>query len=537
MTCEIPIFSGRTKLLVLLLFLFQLNAFSQPAIQWQKCLGGSHSDAASSIQQTLDGGYIVAGKSLSNDGDVSGNHDSTGNFTDYWIVKLDGTGSIQWQKCFGSELGDEYPYSIEQTTDSGYIIAGWTDSNGGDISGFHFGGTGCTAQYPCYDYWIVKLDAWGSLQWQKCLGGSEGDKTQSIIQTTDGGYIVAGGSASTDGDVTTVNHGVGADYWVVKLSSGGAIEWQKSYGGSGSDNANDIKQTFDGGYIIAGGSNSNDGDVSGNHGGDWWIVKIDTAGALQWQKCFGGSGDQGLPSIQQTVDSGYIIVGYTSSNDGDVSGNHGDFDYWVVKLSVSGALQWQKCLGGSSWDYGMSIQQTTDSGYIVAGWTSSHDGDVVGNNLPQPYWIVKLYGSGVIQWQKTYGGSGGDNAYSIQQTTDDGYIVAGVSGSNDGDVSGNHGGYGDYWIVKLAPYNGIKENNFNTGFSVYPNPSNGIFHLRNNANEEVERIEVFNCRGESVLYKEGKMEELNLSQSSSDIYFYKVITKKGMVFSGKLVKE
>jgi len=252
----------------------------------------------------------------------------------------------------------------------------------------------------------------------------------------------------------------------------------------------------------------------------------------------GGSGVQQFSSVRQTVDSGYAIVGYTSSNDGDVSGNHGAFDYWVVKLSVSGALQWQKCLGGSNDDQATSISQTIDGGYIIAGWTDSNDGDVSGNHSSTAdYWIVKLNSSGGIQWQKCLGGSGAENAFSIQQTTDGGYIVAGGSGSNDGDVSGNHGGPGDYWIVKLAPYNGIKENNFNTVFIVYPNPSNGVFHLRNNANEEIERIEVFNCIGESVFYKEGKMEELNLSQSSSDIYFYKVITKKGMVFSGKLVKE
>jgi PKD repeat protein/outer membrane protein assembly factor BamB/pimeloyl-ACP methyl ester carboxylesterase len=401
-----------------------------PSIEWQKSLGGSGKDYAESIQQTNDGGYIVAGYSGSNDGDVIGNH---GNF-DYWIVKLDASGNIIWQKSLGGlgfevargSPGDDEAQSIQQTSDGGYIVAGFSHSNDGDVTN-NKGGK---------DYWIVKLDSSGNITWQKSLGGSGGDSARSIQQTNDGGYIVAGNTQSNDGDVTG-NHGH-CDYWIVKLDASGNITWQKSLGGSDYDSAMSIQQTNDGGYIIAGDSISNDGDVTGNHGyDDYWIVKLDASGNITWQKSLGGSDLDNANSIQQTDDGGYIVAGSTQSNDGDVTGHHGRFDFWIVKLDASGNITWQKCLGGSGDNCAHSIQQTDDGGYIAAG---------LGN---LDYWVVKLDANGNITWQKFLGGSGHDRVRSIQQTGDGGYIVAGWCTSNDGDVTGNHG-YDDYWIVKLT---------------------------------------------------------------------------------------
>ncbi len=254
------------------------------------------------------------------------------------------------------------------------------------------------------------------------------------------------------------NHG-GFDFWIVKLDRSGIIQWHKSLGGHRAEEARSVQQTADGGYIVAGSTRSNDGDVSGNHGFEWptdsWIVKLDASGTIQWQKCLGGSKTERANSIQQTADGGYIVAGYTDSNDGDVSGNHGDDDSWIVKLDESGSIQWQKSLGGSEWEKPYSIQQTTDGGYIVAASTRSNDGDVSGYHGEGDNWIVKLDGLGTIQWQKSLGGSEWENPYSIQQTTDGGYIVAGSTMSNDGDVSGYHGQV-DSWIVKLDESGGIQ---------------------------------------------------------------------------------
>ncbi len=444
------------KLCLLASAFFIVNdIFSQvtpPETEWQKCVGGMYSDGyssfgsnvvAPSVYPTADGGYIAAGTSYSNEFDVSGNHGNG----DYWVVKFTAEGYIQWQKCFGGS-GEDVATSIQQTADGNYIIAGYTGSNDGDVTGNH-------AEYY-YDYWIIKLDASGNIQWQKCLGGSGEDYATSIRQTADGGYIAAGVSYSNNGDVSG-NHNTEfyGDYWVVKLDASGNIQWQKCLGGTYDDIAASVQQTTDGGYVVAGYSGSNDGDVSGNHATsypDYWIVKLDASGNIQWQKCLGGSGEDYATSIRQTADGGYIVAGASYSTDGDVTGLHGEYseDYWIVKLDASGNIQWQKCLGGSTSDRAFSIQPTTDGGYIVAGFTSSNDGDVSGNHkeFSADYWIVKLDASGNIQWQKCLGGWMEDAAGSIQQTADEGYIVAGYSISNDGDVSGNHGSY-DYWIVKL----------------------------------------------------------------------------------------
>jgi len=405
-------------------------------IVWQKTFGGNLFNA-NSIKQTTDGGYVFAGWSRAN---YSGNH---GGY-DFWVVKLDSSGTEVWEQNLGGS-GNELAYSIQQTTDGGYIVAGESD----DATGNH-GNT---------DYWIVKLDSSGNIIWQKSLGGSGGETAYSIQQTNDGGYIVAGTSTSTDGDVTG-NHGNG-DYWIVKLDSSGNIIWQKSLGGSGNDYAQSIQQTSDGGYIVAGTSTSNDGDVTGHHGAagvpgvngvsDYWIVKLDSSGNIIWQKSLGGSDDDIVTSIQQTTDGGYIVAGYSWSTDGDVTGNHGNGDYWIVKLDSSGNIIWQKSLGGSGNDYASSIQQTTDGGYIVAGTSWSNDGDVTGHHGAAgvtDYWIVKLDSSGNIIWQKSLGGSNTDGAHSIQQTTDGGYVVAGDSFSNDGDVTNGSSG-GLVWVVKL----------------------------------------------------------------------------------------
>jgi len=206
-----------------------------------------------------------------------------------------------------------------------------------------------------------------SIEWEKSLGGSNNEAAYSIQQSTDGGFIVAGYSKSDNGDVSE-NHGL-TDYWIVKLTSTGHIKWQKSLGGSDYDDAYSIQQTTDGGFIVAGISYSNDGDVSGNHGqADYWVVKLDSSGNVQWQKSLGGSNVEVLSSVGQTTDGGFIVCGWSDSNDGDITGHHGSAgfaDYWIVKLDSVGSIQWEKSLGGSDEDYGSSVQQTSDGGFIL----------------------------------------------------------------------------------------------------------------------------------------------------------------------------
>jgi hypothetical protein len=420
---------------------------------------------------------------------------------------------IEWARSFGGSDIDQ-AYCIEQTSDKGYIIAGSSYSNDLDIVGHH-GSTDSA------DYWIVKLDSNGNLEWQRSLGGAGEDVANCIKQTPDGGYIVAGYSSSKNGDVSG-NHG-GYDYWIVKLDDNGKILWQKSYGGTNDDKAYSIIQTQDSGFLAIGSTNSNDGDVSktgsdtlksgrcwivkldsngsllwekilgnylventysvkqtsdhgyiiaGQEDFSYWIIKIDNQSNLLWQKSFGGINDDVAYSIDLTSDGGLIVAGYSSSSDGEVTGNHGNADYWILKLDNNGNLKWERSFGGSDADAAYSIMQTLDHGFIVAGYSASNDGDVTGNHGGNDYWIVKLDSLGSLLWQESLGGPGEDFALCIRQTADSGYVIAGSSDFDGGDVSGNHN-HEDYWILKLGTL-AKNEVSFSEGSSKiglnYPNP-------------------------------------------------------------------
>ena len=449
-----------------------------PVLQFENSYGGSNIDRGFSILQTKDGGFITAGETRSNDGQVHGNH-AVGE-PDFWVVKLSKAGKIQWQTPLGG-TNDETAFCIQQTDDGGYIVAGQANSDDGQVTGNH----------GVLDFWVVKLDSTGHLVWQRSLGGSKNDFATNIQQTKDGGYIVVGGSHSNDGDVTK-HHGYDlySDYWIVKLDAAGNKQWARTYGGSYGDVAMSVIQINDGSYIVAGNSASNDGDVTNVHDsvyGDAWIIKLDKKGKLLWQKTYGGSDYEQANSIVQTKDGGFAFAGWSRSyNNGDVKGSHGNYDFWVLKLDSVGTLVWQKPLGGSNGDLAYSIQQTKDKGYVVAGGTVSTDGQVTGlHGSREDFWVVKLDNTGTLQWQKTLGGSEIEEGRSVDQTTDGGYIIAGWSGFsnvNNGDVTGNHGNY-DVWIAKLSVTGGSAvETAINTKtqtarLNVSPNPASDVLDI------------------------------------------------------------
>jgi len=509
----------KTKSLLLVFFTTSLLGFSQPTIEWEKSLGGSNHDSAYSMQQTSDGGYIIVGSSMSNDGDVTDNQGGS----DYWVVKLSITGSLQWQKSLGGDLF-EWAHSTKQTTDGGYVILGESYSNNGDVSGNNGES----------DYWIVKLSSTGVLQWEKTLGGSGIDSGQSIQQTSDGGYIVAGFSASNDGDVTN-NHG-SEDYWVVKLSTTGDIQWEKTLGGSSYDLATSIQQTSEGGYIVAGMSSSNNGDVSGNHGNlDYWIVKLNSTGNIVWQKSLGGTEADKARSIQQTSDGGFIVAGQSRSNDGDVTGNHGYEDYWVVKLSSIGVIEWERSLGGSNQEIAYSIVQTLGGDFSVVGYSESNDGDVTGNHGDSDIWIAKLSSTGSLLWQKSLGGSELEFGEAIIQTTGYSFVVAGTSRSNDGDVTGNHGA-SDFWIVKLSPDLGVSDNEFINTTVLYPNPSSGSVNIET---EDIKTVTLFDSVGKKSYFKELTGESsvnINVSHLAKGVYMVVILTSKQRLVKKLIIK-
>ena len=439
------------KKLLLLTFLF--TSFLCEAqqkitvIDWQKTIGGSGVDRLRSIKQTADGGFILGGNSYSG---ISGekSESNRGN-NDYWVVKLNINNTLEWQKTIGGS-GDDIFITVKQTVDGGYILGGYSASNiSGEKTENSRGG---------YDYWVIKLNSNGGIVWQKTIGGSSDDGLFSIQQTTDGGYILAGTSNSNiSGEKTENSRGSSSDYWVIKLNSNGDIEWQKTIGGFSDDALRSMQLTTDGGYILGGHSNSSvSGDKTDSSRGDfdYWVVKLNSNGSIAWQKTIGGADNEEFNSIQQTTNGEYILGGRSYSNiSGEKTQNcRGAYDYWVVKLNTIGAIIWQKTIGGIGYDGLWEIQQTTNGRFIITGFSDSNISGEKTESSRGSYdcWLVELDSNGTLTWQKAIGGSSLDDLNSIQQTTDGGYILGGYSASNiSGEKTENSRGGYDYWVVKL----------------------------------------------------------------------------------------
>lgn len=356
-------------------------------------------------------------------------------------------GLIEWQSVTGGYHQDKAS-AVAQGKDGGYMVVGAGFSmNTGDITGSR----------GVIDAIISKLDANGNKQWVKVYGGSDGDEFNAVAATPDGDYIVAGYSRSKDGDVAVPNLD---DFWILKIDNDGKIKWSKTYGSTDIDQAKSIVVTADGGCVVTGFTEGNNGDVTGNHSKmpDVWILRLDANGNKKWAKTYGGSSVDQAFSVTACADGGFAITGYTASNDGDVTGYHGTayLDTWVLKVDGEGNKLWNKCFGGTDSDYAHSIVSTPDGGLAIAGSTASVNGDITGLhhvNVGSPFYdafVIKLDAAGNKQWAKAYGGVGSEGAYSLVTAPGGGYVFAGSAGSTDGDVYGNTGNSSsEYWLAKL----------------------------------------------------------------------------------------
>ena len=452
-----------TTLVVICSFSFVPFSIVQAQVDtlWTKVFGNEDS-YGQSVKQTTDGGFIITGFTA-----------PFGNLNyEVWLIKTDANGDTLWTKTFGGSAQD-HGYAVQQTTDAGYIIAGTTESFGAGNQ----------------DVWLIKTDDSGNSVWNKTFGGSSYEGGYSVQQTTDQGYIIVG--QGFDG------------VWLIKTDESGDTLWTKMFGGNGFS----VHQTTDGGYIIT-------GDIYsiGNGLGDVWLIKTDSFGDTLWTKTFGGGNNDGGSAVQQTTDGGYVITGVTSSFGAGMG------DVWLIKTDSSGNTLWAKTFGGNSQDEGKSVQQTTDGGYIIIGYTYSFS---VGY---QDVWLIKTDNSGNALWTKTFGGIYSDWGNSIQETIDQGYIIVGV-------------GLGGAWLIKTTPDVSSIESNNNSMISDsslhqnYPNPFNPSTKI--NWQSPVgswQTLKVYDVLGNEIAtlvdeYKSvGKYEvEFNASSLPSGVYFYELI--------------
>ncbi|MBF0318778.1 MAG: hypothetical protein HQL01_03085 [Nitrospirae bacterium] len=360
-------------------------------------IGGFFDDAAYTVALAPDNGTVLGGYTRSyGAGD-----------RDFLIVKLDAAGLPLWQYTYGG-TGDEDIQSIKATSDGGLIVAGYTTTFGAGQ----------------YDMWIVKLSSTGAIQWQKTYGGPLTEYAKSIEQTPDGGYIVVGYTAS---------FGAGAhDIWLLRLNADGSVRWQKTCGGPGLENTYAVRQASASGFIVAGQANNfNLLPSSGNQ--DVWLLKLGESGNIEWQKSYGGPGIESVYTVENTAEGGYIFAAYSDSF------NAGDLDVWIVKLNADGLILWQKAEGGSGDDQAFSISRMPDNGYVAAGDTNSFGAGGL------DAWVFKINAQGEVLWQKTFGGGLDDSAhaYSSAVYADGGIAIAGQTSSFGA-------GGSDLWVIRLS---------------------------------------------------------------------------------------
>jgi len=437
----------RLSLLLLITHLsFLTFLFALPAFsqqRWQRTYGGTNYDDGYSTQQTSDGGYIVAGYTYSFGAGQS----------DVYLIRTNGTGDTLWTRAYGGTSYDE-GYTVRQTQEGGYIIAGETNSFGAGS----------------YDVYLIKTNGSGDTLWTKTYGGTNTDAGNSVQQTLDGGYIVVGYSYS---------FGIGlSDVYLIKTNVSGDTLWTRTYGGANFDCGFSVQQTSDGGYIIAGSTSS-----FGAGYDDVYLIKTNASGDTLWTRTYGGtSSDEGL-SVQQTSDGGYIIAGPTTSF------GAGSFDAYLIKTNASGDTLWTRTYGGVGDDEGYSVQQTTDGGYIIVGPTTSFGAG--GYDV----YLIKTNTSGDTLWTRTYGGTDNEWSYSVQQTSDRGYIIAGYTRSFGA-------GGADVYLIKTDGNGNVGtergqglEGPRGQGITITPNPF--IFFARV-PGHEAERFSLYDISGRKV---------------------------------------
>lgn len=521
----------KAKMLVTLFltFIISIGNSQPPPVQWIHSQGGTGDDFVNGVIEASDGNYIFSGTSTSNDGDLISFGNNGGR--DAWIYKVNRkTGTIMsgWGDNYGGSSNDQL-WRVIETSDDGFAAVGFSASN--TLPGYH---------PSTQELYFVKMNSLGKLQWQKCFGGDgSNDWGDNLVQANNGNFIFVGKTnTNNNGDLTSIQYNGGiSDLWIAEIDANGAHNIvtgrNKCFGGSLMEDFGSIAKTSDGGYIVSCRTNSTDGMVVGNHGGyDTWVLKLDSALNIQWKKCYGGTQDDIQRNIFQDTDGNYVLAGSTNSTDGDLLSinNFGMNDYWMFKIASGGMhnIIWEKTIGGSQSDFALCGIRAYDGGYLICGRTFSNDHDIDFSWGLGDCWIAKLNASnpaGSLDWVKTTGGTGYDGANWIIQSSDSGIVVAAEGRSDDVDIP---------MIEFHTPSNPVNEesytyklkdkamvadvsmiNDINLLIDIYPNPSKGKFFTDIYCDDgALISIKIMNSLGKMLLSK-----TLSASPGRNKFYF------------------
>jgi hypothetical protein len=482
---------------------------------------------------------------------------------------------IDWQKNYGGTQND-IAQDVIRTADGGYAVAGYTQSNNVDVVGAISG----------EDAWILKLNAAGVIEWKQIFGGSSDDRAHAIIQTANGDLVFAGTSNSTDGAIIGAKGGF--DGWVVRLTSAGTLLWSSNVGGSDDDALFDLFEAPTGALIVAGESKSFIPGTTNRGGYDFYLVALRNTGSVIYQKQYGGSSDEGVRGVTRLANS-IVMAGTTASDNGNVTGNKGGTDIWVVrtrtngnpifaqtyggadaeegfditanasgelfvvgsslssnvdlpanfgnrdffvlKLNASGTKLFSRNYGGLNDEVALSVAATADGGAAVAGFSESATGQVGANFGAQDFWFIELSGAGIIEEEINLGGSDNDAAYAVIPVGGS-YVLAGSSESDDQDLTSNNGN-ADYWIVKLSfPAARLAADEVAPlSMTSFPNPA--VDRLVVQADANLVQVEMYDAMGRMVLVQQatGNAQELNVAELPAGLYIITATTEAGVRMS------
>lgn len=527
-----------SKLLSLFFLFFHFLTVAQSfEIEWQSCYGGSDHEKAQDIIQVSDG-YLVTGYTYSNNGDISYNHGET----DCWVFKINNSGDLVWENTYGGSEGDN-AYRILPDGEGNFYVIGATDSDDGDISNDPYPGT--------WDWWILKINGNGDILWEKVFGGNGLDVVWTGITTDDNGLVALGWTASNDGDIS--NYFGLFDGWMIKVNSEGEMEWNFTIGTDGYDVCQAVNQTSDGGYLVGCASAIWDiGNITCEPHSDYAeavLVKLDSNLNIEWNRCYGGSDHDGATALAELND-GYVFGGYAGSNDGDISGWHGESDIWVVNVDFSGNIIWQKCLGGSRIEGNAQITIDGED-FWISGVTRSIDGDVTGNHTISEYdsdiWLVKLNSEGNLLYEHCFGGIWDEEVrFGFLKKSENNFIFAGQTdyGPSFDVACTPHGGLydKDFWVFEIQDTTTGIENRVveKDKIKVCPNPASEyvVFEIIDNLNPEDINLTIVNSLGRKLKnvhpYLSGNKLVWDTRKTDSGIYFY-TFTVNGISKSGKVV--